>query len=86
MHQKIHKLIKSNNIKQKEIAKKMGVNTSTLQMYLLGYRRMTVYMMQKMTQAICEICDENIGKCMVLKKQLQEMLMDMSNGDRIGDV
>lgn len=86
MHQKIHKLIKSNNIKQREIAKKMGVNTSTLQMYLLGQRRITVNMMNKLHATLCSIADENIGKSMVLKTQLNKLLMDMSQSNRISDV
>jgi transcriptional regulator with XRE-family HTH domain len=86
MHQKIHKLIKISNIKQRHIAEKMGIATAHLQMYLLGHRRITLSMMQKMTQAICDLCDENIGKSMVLKNELQKLLMDMSDSDSIRDV
>lgn len=86
MHKKIHKLIKSNNIKQREIAKKMGITESTLRMYLLGNRRITVSMLYKLNDALCTIADENMGKSVVLKQELQKLLMDMSSRDSIGDM
>lgn len=86
MHRKIHKLIKASNIKQKEIAKKIGINESTLQMYLLGNRRITLNMMYKLNEALSTIADENIGKSMVLKKELQDLMMDMSQSYRVSDM
>ena len=86
MHRKINKLIKDNNIKQQQIAKKMEVKIPTVQMYLLGRRRITLSIMTKLTESICSSADENIAKLTVLKNELQKMLMDMSNSDSIRDV
>lgn len=86
MHKKIHNLIKSNNIKQRQIAQKMGISTAHLQMYLLGNRRITLAMMNKMTETLCLIADDNIGKSMVLKKELQELLMNMCKSNSISDM
>lgn len=86
MHRKINKLIKENNIKQQQIAKKMEVKIPTVQMYLLGRRRITLSIMTKLTESICSSADENIAKLTVLKHELQKMLVDMSDSHRISDV
>lgn len=86
MLKKIHKLLNENNILQREIAEKMGVHRTLIQKYLTGDKKITNNVLYRICQALIDIADERELLSKNLKISARKMLMDMSNGNSIGDV
>lgn len=84
--EKYSEILKIYNVKQKDIAEKMGVTQGYVNRYFTGEYKMTKKAAYRICKALIAIADQRVLQGKELSISAKKLFMDMSQSDRIGDV